>query len=158
MALVTLDLPPIYYYKDYLIHRDINVIKTTIDDILKKGEVPTVVLMSSVQTGIMLFSIPQAFILMKILQTLDFYIYIDCKHPPNFTAFLRLITSTPINFIPNLFEPLVDMHKPARQVRFSEYGLEVSIFANLGQIFSAIAPAALIKALLVITSRYFKKA
>ena len=56
----------------------------------------------------MTVSLPQAFLLMKLLQALDFYIYIECEYPSNFAKFLDMITGTALEYIPNFFQFLID--------------------------------------------------
>ena len=96
------------YPEDYLIVEDVTVVKSALDTMMDSASAPATAAVSTVQGMIMMVSIPQAFMLMKILQTLDYYVYIECKYPSNFAKFLDMITSSAIDYLPNFFAFLID--------------------------------------------------
>ena len=96
------------YPDDYLIVEDVTVVKSAVDTMMDSAAAPATAAVSMVQGLIMIVSVPQAFLLMKILQTLDYYVYIECKYPSNFAKFLDMITGTALEYIPNFFQFLVD--------------------------------------------------
>lgn len=105
----------------------------------------------------MTVSLPQAFLLMKLLQALDFYIYIDCKYPSNFAKFLDMITNSVFDYMPNFFGPLIDDQGSPLYERFAEYGMQVHMFANLGQIFSVVILVSAIKLVLYLISKVWNR-
>ena len=96
------------YPDDYLIVEDVTVVKSAVDTMMDSAAAPATATVSTLQGMIMIVSIPQAFMLMKILQTLDYYVYIECKYPSNFAKFLDMITSSAIDYLPNFFAFLID--------------------------------------------------
>ena len=96
------------YPDDYLIVEDVTVVKSAVDTMMDSAAAPATAAVSTIQAMIMFVSIPQAFVLMKVLQTLDYYVYIECKYPSNFAKFLDMITGTALEYIPNFFQFLID--------------------------------------------------
>ena len=145
------------YPEDYLIVEDVTVVKSALDTMMDSASAPATAAVSTVQGIIMIVSIPQAFVLMKVLQTLDFYVYIECKYPSNFAKFLDMITSSVVDYLPNFFTFLIDGEGDPLYDRFREYGLNIHIFANLGQIFSIVCILMILKLMLFTIGRIFKK-
>ena len=96
------------YPDDYLIVEDVTVVKSAVDTMMDSAAAPATAAMTVVQAFLMTVSIPQAFLLLKILQTMDFYIYINCLYPSNFAKFLDMITNSVFDYIPNFFKFLID--------------------------------------------------
>ena len=138
------------YPDDYLIVEDVTVVKSAVDTMMDSAAAPATATMSMIQGMIMLVSIPQAFVLMKVLQTLDFYVYIECKYPSNFAKFLDMITNSVFDYIPNFFAFLIDDDGEPPFDRFVAYGINVHLFANLGQMFSLVCMIMAVKLLLLV--------
>ena len=130
-------LPKCVYPKHYLILEDISVIKSKFDGVLESAATAAQVTMISVQGLMLLFAAPQAFILLKVLQTLDYYVFIQCDFPSNFAAFLKLVTVTGLDLLPNMFEGLVDDEGTPMYPRFQDFGLQIHFFSNLGVFFTS---------------------
>ena len=45
---------------------------------------------------------------MKVMETIDYYIYINCKYPTNFANFLKMISNSAFDYVPNFFNSLTD--------------------------------------------------
>ena len=126
------------FFEDHLLVENVTVIRSAFDAAMESAATATAATIGAVQTGFMLISLPQAFILMKILQTLDYYVYLDCKHPSNFAQFLQMMTNNLLNYLPNAFEWLEDDEGEPIYERFAASGVQVHIFANLGQLFTLL--------------------
>ena len=96
----------------------------------------------------MVASSTQAFLIIKIMQTLDFYVYLDVLTPSNFVLFLQMITQNVLTIIPNFFAVLADNDINEERDQFSNYGVNVNFFNNLGQWMSLVLLFACGKALL----------
>ena len=94
---------------------------------------------------------------MKLLQALDFYIYIECEYPSNFAKFLDMITNSVFDYMPNFFTPLIDDQGTPLYERFAEYGMQVHMFSNLGQIFSVVILVSAIKLVLYLISKVWNR-
>ena len=57
----------IVYPEDYLIVEDVTVVKSALDTMMDSASAPATAAMTAVQTAIMTVSVPQAFLLMKIV-------------------------------------------------------------------------------------------
>jgi hypothetical protein len=147
----------VHYLRSHLVAENITIIKSAFDAAMQSAATATSASVGGIQLLFMVISLPQAFILMKILQTLDYYIYIDCKHPSNFAQFLKMITSSAIDFIPNLFEWAEDDEGEPIFERFSQYGVKVHIFANIGKMFTLLLLLLALKLLLMLIGRCVKK-
>ena len=141
--------PKVVYPSRYLIIENIKIIVTALDGMMQKGQAPATAALTAVQAVVMAVSVPQAFILMKVMQTIDYYIYINCKYPSNFAKFLQMITNSAFDYMPNFFESLVDEEGRPLYERFDEYGVKVHIFANLGKVFSIVIILFFVKSVLL---------
>ena len=103
---------------------------------------------TTVTTLFFLISIPQAFILMKVFQTVDYYIHLDCDYPINFCKFLDIISQNLMEYMPNLIEKLADDEGDPVYPRFQQFGVSIHLFKNLGQIFTLCCILAVLKGLL----------
>ena len=146
------------YPDDYLIVEDVTVVKSAVDTMMDSAAAPATAAVSTVQGLIMIVSVPQAFLLMKILQTLDYYVYIECKYPSNFAKFLDMITNSVFDYLPNFFAFLIDDDGEPPFDRFVAYGINIHLFANLGQIFSLVSMIMAVKLLLLVIGRIFRTA
>ena len=156
-ALIGQDNPDSFVNADYLAQDNLRVIVTELDKGLEssKGAVSSTV--ASVSLVLFLISIPQAFILMKLFQTIDFYIYIDCDFPSNFSKFLEILSQGIMDMMPNFFSAWADEDGLAVYPRFEQFGLNVHVFANLGRHFSLMIILGGIKLLLVGLKFAFRK-
>ena len=149
-----------FFTPNYLVADKISIVKTSFDQALSAVATPAAASMTTVQLALMGVSIPQAFVLLKIMQTLDYYIYINCDLPTNFQAFLQLITNNALQYIPNAFSFLSDDEGAPLYDRFAEFGQVVHFFINVGPQLTLLSFIALLKLLLWLICnalRYFKK-
>jgi len=133
------------YPKSYLILEDISVIKSKFDGMMESAATPTKASIALLQLFLMSISLPQAFILMKLLQTLDYYVYINCEFPSNFSAFLQIVASSALDYVPNMFVSLDDGEGSPVYDRFVEFGLNVGIFSNLGKMYTMLFGMSVVK-------------
>ena len=122
----------------YLILEDISVSKNNLDKVVDNSKLVAQQSMTAVQFGLMTVSASQAFVLMKIMQTLDFYVYIDCLYPENFSMFLDWITNSVFHIMPNFFIGAVDQEGEPIYEKFADNGLDVHIFSNLGRFLTSV--------------------
>lgn len=128
--------PEAYLDTDYITQGKITMLVTGLDKGLEssKGAVSSAV--SSASIVIFLVSVPQAFVLMKLFQTIDFYIYINCEYPSNFSKFLEILSQGIMDQMPNFFESWADEDGTDLYPRFEQFGLNIHVFSNLGRHFS----------------------
>ena len=125
----------------------VDFIMTSLDAALQQAQAPVQTTVSTVTTAFFLLSIPQAFLLMKVFQTVDYYIYIDCDYPINFSKFLDIISKDVMDYLPNILERFADDDGDPLYPRFEAFGLNVHIFKNLGRIFTLVSGLLAIKLL-----------
>ena len=89
------------------------------------------------------------------METIDYYIYINCKYPTNFANFLKMISNSAFDYVPNFFDSLTDEEGQPVYDRFEEAGVKVHIFANLGKVFTIVCLLLLVKSSLLILGRLF---
>ena len=135
------------YLSDTIIFENIEFITSEFDNQVKsiKGGMTAGVGMAS--TFVTLLSLPQAFILFKVFQTLDIYIFVDVEYPKNFEAFFKIISKTVIDYIPGLYEFLADDEGKPLPPRFTHFGYRIHIMKNLGPVFTIITVIGIIKIL-----------
>ena len=124
------------YPERVLVADKVNVVVTQFDGALNSAASGVKSTVTTATSAMFLISLPQAFILMKVFQTVDFYIFIDCEYPPNFSKFLELISKNVMDFVPNVFEDLADDDGTELYPRFTDFGQQVHIFKNLGSLFT----------------------
>ena len=134
----------------------VNVIITAMDGALAAASAPVSTAMTTMTTFIFLISIPQAFILMKVFQTIDFYVYVDCDYPSNFSKFLEIISKNIMDYVPNFLQELADEEGTPIYPRFSQFGQNVHVFQNLGPLFTVVCGLVAIKIILFGLSWIFK--
>ena len=145
-------------FKDQVIVvEDINLIYTALDKAMAQSAASVGAAVTSISTLILLLSIPQAFILMKLFQMIDFYIYIDCDFPTNFSAFLAIMSQGIMDMMPNFFEKLADDKGIPVYPRFEQFGLNIHVFLNLGRHLSVTLMIGGIKLVLWLLKIAFKK-
>jgi hypothetical protein len=127
------------YSPHFAIVENVNVVSTEFDKSVAQIKSPATTAMSTATSTLMVASAPQAFILMKIFQNLDFYVFLDILLPPNFIAFLDMITTNFMDIMPNFYEKLVEDDAASQKSKFSEFGTQVNIFSNLGPLFSTLS-------------------
>jgi hypothetical protein len=140
----------------YLISCNINLIVTKMDSVLQGSAGAVSATVTSLTTLLMILSVPQAFILMKVFQTIDFYVYIDSQHPSNFATFLEIISKNIMDYIPNVFEFAADNEGQPIYDKFEEYGMEVHVFKNLGRHFLVVLILCFFKLVALCLSKVFK--
>jgi hypothetical protein len=126
----------------------ITVIVTELDKGLESSKGAVGATVTTISTLLLLISLPQAFILMKLFQTVDYYIYINCEYPTNFSKFLEILSANPLDLVPNAFEALSDDDGMPIYPRFHQFGIEIHVLANLGRHFTIIITLGAIKGLL----------
>ena len=75
----------------------------------------------------------QAFSVLKILQSLDFYMFVNVDLPSNVITFLKISTQNIVTVVPNLFSYLAVTDANEERDQFNNYGVSVNIFNNIGQ-------------------------
>ena len=93
---------------------------------------------------------------MKVFQTIDFYVYIDCDYPSNFSKFLEIISKNIMDYVPNFLGALADDDGAPIYPRFAMFGENVHVFENLGPLFTLVCGLLGIKLLLKGLSMAFK--
>ena len=128
VQIVTKEDPNIVYPEDYLIVEDVTVVKSALDTMLASMTEPSKVVVASVQAAIMAISMPQAVVLMKVFQSIGYYIYLDCLHPQNFARLLEMISESPFDLMPNIFKNMFIDDGYVDQERFGLYEWTVNPF------------------------------
>ena len=123
----------IVWNQSLLLLESVNLIVTGLDRAMEAIAAPMSSTVAGISTLIMLVSIPQAMILMKVFQLLDYYIYIECDYPSNFSKFLEIISQTVMDYVPNLLRHFADEDGVPVYTRFDHFGLHVHIFMNIGR-------------------------
>lgn len=126
------------YREKTLVINPVNLIITALDGALDAAAAPVSTAMTTMTTFIFLISIPQAFVLMKVFQTIDFYVYVDCDYPSNFSKFLEIISKNIMDYVPNFLKELADEEGSPIYPRFSQFGQNVHVFQNLGPLFTVV--------------------
>lgn len=124
------------YPDSVLLVDKVNVVVTNFDGAMNAAAGGVQSTVSTATSAMFLISMPQAFILMKVFQTVDFYIFIDCEYPPNFSKFLDIISKNVMDYIPNFLASLADDDGSALYPRFIDFGEQVHVFQNLGSLFT----------------------
>jgi hypothetical protein len=110
----------------------IDYIYTNMDKAMESAKAPARAAVTSITTILFIISIPQALVLMKVFQTIDYYIYIDCDYPTNFSKFLEMISKNILDMLPNIFEVFSDDEGKPVYNRFSKFGLNIHFMKNSG--------------------------
>ena len=140
-----------------LLHSPLNLILTNLDSSLASASSTVSGSVTVLTSLLFMVSIPQAFILMKVFQTIDFYIYIDCEYPTNFSRMLEIFSQNLLDFVPNLLEPLADEEGVPVYPRFEKFGLSIHVFKNLGRHFTFFSAVGLFKLLVMGLHRLLPK-
>lgn len=133
-SLVRADSAFAFYEKQYLLARDIDYFYSKTDAAMEEAAVGT---STSVGAGVAILSListPQALLLAKLMQTIDIYLLIDIMYPTNFERLASMITSDPMDYIPNIFEGLTDNEGEELPLRFQVAGKEQHFLANSGSL------------------------
>ena len=125
-----------FYDSTYIVVDRVSLLVTDMDKGLDNAKGAMSSTVNVLTLLLLLISVPQAFVLMKLFQTIDFYIYIDCDFPSNFSKFLEIFSQGIMDMMPNFFAGLTDDDGLAVYPRFEEFGWNVHVFANLGRHFS----------------------
>jgi hypothetical protein len=136
------------YSPHFAVVEHITVISTNFDQSVAAVQAPAATAVTATTSTLMIASAPQAFVLMKIFQSLDFYVYLNILIPPNFVAFLSILTSNIMEIMPNIFEMFVGDDAASIKDKFSEFGTQVNIFSNIGKLMTTITLAACFKILI----------
>ena len=105
----------------------------------------------------LLLSGTQGLLVIKFMQTLDFYIFIDVFLPTNVVLFFQMITRSAITVIPNLCEYFVDSDANEERDQFNNYGVSVNIFNNIGQFITLIGGFAVLRLIISLSSYVIRK-
>lgn len=104
-----------------------------------------------------IFSIPMAFVLLKIFQMIDFMVLFNVKHPRNLSFFLSILSQSAIDDLPNVFKFLSDDSCRIKKSRFIDEEISCQVFSDLGNYFFLISILIGLKFLFKITACIFKK-
>ena len=124
----------------------ISLVHTKFDQVMAEAAQTVAVVM-------VVASLPQAFILLRLMNQLDLYVFVDLKYPSNFEKVLKLMTNTVVDYIPNLFASLADDEGSQLPLRFQNFGYEVHILKNIGSTLTV----AMVLALIWLASLPFKQ-
>lgn len=150
--------PGATYYEHFVAIDGVSLVSTKFDKQMKAAQEPAQVVMGAATSVLIIASAPQAFVVMKILQSLDFYVYLDCMLPTNFVAFLRTMTSTFFDMLPSLAGLLTTKDMECEKARFAEYDQGVSMFGNLDTFLTGLLIIAGLKLILAISALAVRKA
>lgn len=123
----------------------INYIITDMEKAMEQAQKPVSTAVTTITTLLLIISIPQAFVLMKVFQTIDYYIYIDCIYPTNFSAFLQMISKDLLGMIPNIFTFMADDEGKPVYNRFEQFGLNIHFLLNVGVHLSLLMALGILK-------------
>lgn len=83
----------------------------------------------------MVVGFSSAVALIKLFQMIDYYTFINVKHPKNFLMVVSILSNNVLNDVPNFFHVLVDDNcRPIEQV-FIDNDMDCQFFGNSGPIF-----------------------
>ena len=151
------DDPSVALYIRVITVSPIDYILTDADKTMEGAQKSVSTAVTIVTTLLLVLSIPQALVLMKVFQTIDYYIYIDCDYPTNFSKFLEMISKNPLEMLPNIFKFLSDNEGKPVYNRFEMFGLQIHFLLNVGVQISLIILLALIKLALYCLHKLFPK-
>lgn len=83
-------------------------------------------------------SLPQATLMLRVLNQLDLYIFIDIVYPTNFDAILKIMTDTISSIFPNMYSSLADDDGAMLPPRFQYFGYQVHFLKNLGGMLTVV--------------------
>jgi hypothetical protein len=147
-----------FYAPHFAIVEKVSVVSTAFDKDVAQMKGQATAAVSTATSSLMIASAPQAFVLMKIFQTLDFYVFLNILLPPNFVAFLDLMTSNIMELLPNFFENLAVNDAASEKEKFSEFGVQVNPFATLGPYFTSFVLIGGIKLIFIAIAWAIRKA
>ena len=103
------------------------------------------------------FSASSAFVLIKILQMVDFMTLINVKHPRNLSSFIEIISQSVVDIVPNVFNFMSSEQCIYNKEKFEEEEISCHITLNLGNYFAFIILLFLVFILLKILYSLCKK-
>ena len=156
-AITAENKPHIILKQNTVVVPGITVLKSSMDSILQNSAANVQATVNTLTTAFLFISLPQAFILMKVFKTVDYYIYIECDYPVNFGKFLEVISKDVMDYVPNLITQFSDDYGDPVFPRFKEFGLDIHVFKNLGRHFTLIIAVVAIKILAEIFRFLLKK-
>ena len=124
--------PTVALYSRIVTFSPIDYILTGMDKAMEAAQAPARAAVTSITTLLFIISIPQALVLMKVFQTIDYYIYIDCDYPTNFSKFLEMINKNIMDMLPNIFDAFSDDEGKPVYNRFDKFGLNIHFLKNSG--------------------------
>ena len=136
---------------------DINFIFTDMDIAMENAKTAAHTAVTAITALLFILSIPQALVLMKVFQTIDYYIYIDCEYPTNFSKFLEMINKNLVDMLPNIFKFMIDDEGKPLYSRFELFGLQVHFLANVGVQISLILLTAILKLIMKASTKAFPR-
>ena len=74
--------------------------------------------------------------MIRLLQMIEFFLYINTETPSNYSAFIQILTITIYDFLPNFFAGIADDELGSARERLADNEFMVNLFANLGAMFS----------------------
>ena len=103
------------------------------------------------------FSASSAFVLIKILQMVDFMTLINVKHPRNLNLFIEAISQSAVETVPNIFKLMTPEQCIYNKEKFEEEEISCHITLNLGNYFALMLALFLIYLLLKFIHTLIKK-
>ena len=124
------------YEPSFVTISNVTITRTSLDEILasmKGGVGATVAATTSI---FLLASSTQGFFIIKIMQTVEIYVYINVFVPANFVLFMQMMTQNALTLVPNIFESLITADVNEERDQFNYYGVTVHMLHNIGQFFT----------------------
>ena len=146
------------YYEHFVAIDGVSLVSTKFDKQMEAAQAPSQAVIGAATSVLMIASAPQAFVMMKIFQSLDFYVYLDCMLPSNFVAFLRMMTSTFFDMLPSVAGLMTTKDMECEKARFAEYDQGVSMFSNLDTFLTGVLIIAGLKLILATSALAVRKA
>jgi hypothetical protein len=127
-----LEDPTVAIFSRVLVYAPVDYIFIGVDKAMEAAKAPARATVSSITSILFFISIPQALVLMKVFQTIDYYIYIDCDYPTNFSKFLEMMNNNLLDMLPNIFQAFSDEEGKPVYNRFDKFGLNIHFLKNSG--------------------------
>ena len=71
--------------------------------------------------------------ILRLLNSLDLYVYIDLDYPSNYDSVLKMMSSNIMDYLPNIFESLTDDEGEPLPPRLTFFSVDIHFFKNMGQ-------------------------
>ena len=126
------------FRQNYLVHSDINLLKTSVDRLLST-------ISTGASVGVAILASPSAFAILNLLSQLGIYVFIDVQYPTNFETVLKMMTISLMDITPNFLRGLDPEDASSMEVpeRFERYSYSAGFFDTCGSFFTLAVPIAM---------------